>query len=291
MNNSIGIKNLIFGTSLALTLNLTGCSLQKENQNPKTYNYTIEEITDVSDILEKIDLILAQSNYTTTPSPTTLHENTIVEETTTEIEDNRTLVALTFDDGPSKYTDELASLLNEYDIPATFFVLGCNCDNYPTSLVNLYENGHEIAIHGETHTSFTKLTIDEANKEITYTIDYIESLGIDASEIVRPPYGSLNDEVRENIKYPFILWNIDSEDWKTKDKDLIKEEILNNIQEGAIILMHDTSKVHSANAEALKELLPELTKQYKFVTISELFNSYNIELEAGKVYRKIKSEN
>ena len=122
-------------------------------------------------------------------------------------------------------------------------------------------------------------------------IDYIEELGIETTDLVRPPYGSLNDDVKKNVPYPFILWNIDTEDWKTRDKDEIKQEILDNIQEASIILMHDTKAVHNADLEALKEILPELTEEYKFVTVSELFEYYNITLEDGKVYRKIKSEN
>ncbi len=204
-------------------------------------------------------------------------------------EDNRGLVALTFDDGPSKYTEELVEVLDSYGVKSTFFVLGCNSENYPDALAAISDSGHEIAIHGDTHTSFTKLSIDQVNQEITNTMDYIASLGIESSCLVRPPYGSLNDTLKENIEYPFILWNIDTEDWKTKDKEQIKQEILDYIEPGSIILMHDTSAVHEVDIEVLNEILPELTEEYKFVTISELCDHYNIELENGKAYRKIKS--
>lgn len=282
------IKNLIFGISaILITSNISGCSLQKENNNTTT-KYEFELENETNQIAKTISEIIIPETTVIVPTPTP-------SPTTTEIqlneEDERKLVVLTFDDGPSRYTEDLLALLNEYDIKATFFVLGCNCDNYTSALLQMAEDGHEIAIHGETHTSFPDLGIEETTNEITNTINYIESLGIDASNLVRPPYGSLNSDLKENIEYPFILWNIDTEDWKTRDKDQIKQEIIDNIQEASIILMHDTNAVHKVDVEALKEILPELTKEYKFVTVSELCKNYNINLENGKVYRKIKSEN
>jgi len=280
------IKNLIFGLSATLiATGFSGCNLQSIKNNSNNNNKLTPKIEVELETETTSEEII---NITTpTPTPPTLH-NTITEEE----EDNRKLVALTFDDGPGKYTEELLVLLKEYDIKVTFFVLGYNINKYPDALLQASLDGHEIAIHGDTHTSFTKLTIDETTTEINNTINYIEALGIDASELVRPPYGNLNNKLKENIDYPFILWNIDTEDWKTKDKDQIKQQILDNIDEGAIILMHDTTTaVHEADTEALKEILPELTQEYKFVTISELCEHYDINLENGKIYRKIKSEN
>lgn len=215
--------------------------------------------------------------------------NTTLLSTTEEIKKNRKMVALTFDDGPTKNTEELLELLNEYNVDATFFVLEYNCINYPDAIVSMSEAGHEIAIHGSTHTAFTKLSIEEVQNEITSTINTIENLGVDASNIVRPPYGSLNSELKENITSPFVLWSIDTEDWKSRDKDMIKKQITDSISDGQIILMHDMGSVHNANLEALRELLPELTKEYQFVTISDLYKYNDIELENGGAYSKIKN--
>ena len=291
MNN---IKKLMLRTSMILLIGTCGCSLQKE---PKS---TIIETTTIDSTIQtkSNDLIVLNEELNTeynfqevciSPTPTPLSN---IEPEEIKVEDNRLLVSLTFDDGPSAYTEELLKLLEEYNVKATFFVVGDNCEKYPTTLSLINEYGHELAIHGDSHTSFTKLTISEVEKEIETTINYIEDLGIDAKEIVRPPYGNLNSNLRNNIEYPFMLWNIDTEDWKTKDKEKIKKEITDNITEGAIILMHDTKAVHQVDLEALEELLPELTKEYKFVTISELVKNFNVELENGKSYRKIiKSEN
>ena len=289
------IKNLVLriGTILIVSSTSVGCSFEKKTDEVKHFDIQIEQETKNEMNINSSPAISSESSTITTyesaevlPSPTLPF---IATEEPAE-EDNRGLVALTFDDGPSKYTEELVEVLDSYGVKSTFFVLGCNSENYPDALAAISDSGHEIAIHGDTHTSFTKLSIDQVNQEITNTMDYIASLGIESSCLVRPPYGSLNDTLKENIEYPFILWNIDTEDWKTKDKEQIKQEILDYIEPGSIILMHDTSAVHEVDIEVLNEILPELTEEYKFVTISELCDHYNIELENGKAYRKIKSD-
>lgn len=297
------IKKLVLRTGLLIIISTCGCSLQKQSE---TNDYNLTETLDINEINNQPDndtivttpSAIINNNPITTPlSLLITQQETQSQITTTSpceiVEDNRLAVSLTFDDGPSAYTEDLLNLLNEYNIKATFFVIKYNCEKYPEKLVTIQEYGHEIAIHGATHTEFTKLSTDEVTKEIETTIEYIESLGVDASEIVRPPYGSINNKIRQNIAYPFVNWDIDTEDWKTKNKNKIKNEILDNIHEGAIILMHDnhSQKVHEANIAALNEILPELIKEYKFVTITELCEDLNVELENGKSYRKIKNEN
>lgn len=270
------ISTLLLTTIITATT-ITFYKTYRDEKTPKIITEFDSNFLNSDNTISKINEILSK---------------TYLDKLSTPIEDNRKLVALTFDDGPGKYTEELLNVLKEYNVTATFFVIGENCTKYPDTLTLIANNNHEIAIHGKTHTSFTNLTQEEVNNEISSTIDYIESLGIDASELVRPPYGSLNSSLKENSNYPFILWNIDTEDWKNKDPDTIKKEILENISQGSIILMHDTTKtVHEADITALNDILPELTKEYNFVTISKLCEEYNLTLENGKTYGKIKSEN
>lgn len=290
------INNLVYGcgTILLMSLISSGCSLKKDTTitpTPISIETELETENSVSVIEETpIDTLEDQLSITPAPTLTLPLENEIFVDEKTKDDSEYEYVALTFDDGPSKYTDELVDLLNDYNVQATFFVLGYNCKNYPDALTKIIDSGHEIAIHGETHTSFTKLTLEQVNAEITNTTDYIESLGFTASPLVRPPYGSLNEELKQGIDYPFILWSIDTEDWKTKDKEQIKAEIIDNIEAGSIILMHDTSAVHEVNMEVLREILPELTEEYHFVTVSDLANYYDKNLESGKAYGKIKQQ-
>lgn len=282
----------------------SGCSLHKD-EKLLTLSNTIEEMPTLEEDYVEIP---TEEEVSMEPSvPQNITDNYCIEEENSldmlfpptpslpeeegNYQDDRPYVALTFDDGPSAYTEELVNLLNLYDIKCTFFVVGTNCKSYSDALLIISESNHEIAIHGETHTSFTKLGSAKTNQEIINTIEYIKSLDISVSSLVRPPYGSLNSQIKENSAYPFILWNIDTEDWKTKDKEAIKSEILDNIAPGAIILMHDTKAVHKVDLEVLSEILPQLTEKYRFVTITELSEQYDTILEAGKTYRKIKIKN
>ena len=298
----IKIKKLLFSLNIMLIASInTGCSL-KNDEHIINNNVSIEfEVDNSCDN----NIYNTNNNNTITiapsplPSPSPLpdqNKDTHIQEETIDnkiiIEEikKKKLVALTFDDGPSKYTNDLLLLLDKYNVKATFFVLEYNCKKYPEVIKSIYDYGHEIAIHGATHTSFLDLTLDEINNEIVSTNDYIESLGVECSDIVRPPYGSLNKNIKNNITYPFILWSIDTEDWKTRNKDKIKAEIMDNITTGSIILMHDTNRVFESDYEALDDVLATLTETYQFVTVTELFESNNIELENGKTYSKIKSE-
>lgn len=197
---------------------------------------------------------------------------------------DKKLVALTFDDGPGKYTEEILELLEENNASATFFLVGEEIERRPENAIAIHESGNEIGIHGYTHSSFTKLGATQTIKEIEQVNDLLESLGIDRTTLVRPPYGSLNQSIRE-LDYTYCLWNLDTLDWKTKDKDKIKQAIRDDIDENSIILVHE---IHKPTLEALQEILPELVEEgYEFVTFTELFEQKEITLETQKTYRTI----
>lgn len=203
----------------------------------------------------------------------------IIEEENTEHE--RKVVALTFDDGPSKYTSELVDILEENNANATFFVIGINIPNNYEGMVKAYENGNEIGVHSYSHTSFTKMLLSDIQSEIDLTRSIIEEYGVVPANLVRPPYGSINDEIKNGIDTSFILWSVDTEDWKSRNVETIKEEVYNAISEGDIILFHD---VYPTTIEAISELLPELSDEYEFVTVTELYRRYGIELEPNNKY-------
>lgn len=205
--------------------------------------------------------------------------------TVEEIVDERKLVALTFDDGPGKYTMDLIDILEENNAKATFFLLGPCVERYPDTVVYMYEKGNEIANHGYSHKEFTKMSIEDIQNEIDLTEQLIESYGVECTDFVRPPYRSINDKIIENIDSTFIVWSIDTEDWKSRDVECIKETIIGKIKEGDIILLHD---IHKTTVDAIAEILPELTDEYRFVTVSELFELKEVEYEKNKMYSKVK---
>lgn len=201
--------------------------------------------------------------------------------------EDRKLIAFTFDDGPGKYTERLVKTLNFYGAQATFFLVGANINNYSDAVVNTYCTGHEIAIHSYSHKSFTKMSINDIQDEIDKTKELLEEIDVVPSNLVRPPYGSINKNVEENIDSSFIIWSVDTRDWESRNKDKVKEEVLKGIKEGDIVLFHD---IHESTVDAIEELLPELCEEYEFVSVSELFRRNSQKLEENKKYYKVNKQ-
>ena len=100
--------------------------------------------------------------------------------------------------------------------------------------------------------------------------------------VVRPPYGSVNDTVKATVGTPMILWSIDTLDWKTQDVQSTVEEVMNNVQDGSIILMHD---IYSTSVDAAEILSPQLIEDgYQLVTVHELAAAHGKELNPGVTY-------
>ena len=107
-------------------------------------------------------------------------------------------------------------------------------------------------------------------------------MGINASYLVRPPYGNVNDTVKAACAHPMINSSVDTLDWKTRDGDAVMEEVKNSTRDGYIILMHD---LYSSTADAVKMVVPWLIEQgYQVCSVSEMFEARGVKLENGKVY-------
>lgn len=200
------------------------------------------------------------------------------------IDPNRPVIALTFDDGPHpRVTPKILDTLQQNGAKATFFVVGNRVDSYASILQREYTEGHEIGNHTYSHPSLTKLNAEEVKAQSDQTDQHVASLTSFTPKLLRPPYGAINDVVKANIQKPFVLWSIDTLDWKTQKKSSIVKTVLNNVKDGDIILMHD---LYPSTAEACAEIIPKLASQgYQFVTVSELLAQKQITPAAGKVYR------
>lgn len=184
------------------------------------------------------------------------------------IDPDKPMVALTFDDGPNKYTEQLLDALKEYNCSATFFVLGSMVEKFPIALQRMVLEGHEIGNHTMDHRQLTKLTEKEIIKEVEDTQHAIESIVHVYPTLVRPPYGSKNETVSRILDYDLILWDLDTRDWASKDTQKIIEVTLNNVRDKDIILMHD---IYPTSVQAAIELIPLLQERgYQLVTVSEL---------------------
>lgn len=194
----------------------------------------------------------------------------------------RKKLALTFDDGPSDFTDRLLDCLEANNAKATFFLVGKEILNFPEPLSRMEALGCEIGNHSYDHTDFTTLSAEDITSQLSQTDQEITDLVGHAATVIRPPYGAINDTVSSSTDRPMILWSLDTLDWETKDADQTVRNVLDNAQDGAIILMHD---IYKATVDAAEILIPQLIEQgYDLVTIHELAADKGIELQPGVSY-------
>ncbi|MDD5936853.1 MAG: polysaccharide deacetylase family protein, partial [Clostridiales bacterium] len=132
------------------------------------------------------------------------------------------------------------------------------------------------------HKNLTKLSAKDIKYEVERSNELINENADVGTSYIRPPYGAKSDDVMKNVNAPLIFWSVDSEDWKSKNKDAIYNMIMSNVKDGDIILMHD---LYPTTADAMEKVIPELIRQgYKLVTVQELLEAKGITPEAGGVY-------
>lgn len=190
----------------------------------------------------------------------------------------RPMLALTFDDGPGEYTQELLDCLEENNAHATFFMLGQNVSVYPDAPKRMLEIGCEIGSHSWDHTQLTTIDLDAVAKQFSDTDNaLIEACG-QAASVARAPYGDGNTDIYNTVAKPFFMWSLDTEDWKLMDADADYDAVMNgDLTDGSIILMHD---IHQPSVQAAIRFIPELVaKGYKLVTVSEMAEAKNVDLQ------------
>ena len=191
-------------------------------------------------------------------------------------------IALTFDDGPSSFTNRLLDCLEKNNAKATFFMTGTEITSFPDEVKRMKKLGCELGNHTYDHTELTTLSFDEISSEVNKVNEQLINLTGEGASVVRPPYGSVNDTVRSAINLPLILWSIDTLDWKTLNAESTVEEVMNNVKDGSVILMHD---IFSTSVDAAEILIPQLIeKGYQLVTVHELAALHQTELSAGATY-------
>lgn len=203
------------------------------------------------------------------------------------LDPSRPMIALTFDDGPSKHTSRLLDAFASHGGRGTFFVIGNILENRADVLNRMVAEGHEIGGHSWDHRQLTKLSNTDLNNELVGTRAKIHELtGVNAT-LLRPPYGSYNSQVKNMCKdlgIVMVNWSLDTLDWKYKDADRLYHTILDEVQDGDIILCHD---LHASTVDAMERVIPELiARGYQLVTVSELLDQRGDVIDAGEVYYK-----
>ncbi|MFZ1440305.1 MAG: polysaccharide deacetylase family protein [Candidatus Microthrix subdominans] len=172
------------------------------------------------------------------------------------------VVALTFDDGPSKYTAEIVSILEKEDVPATFFFLGQNVQERPDDARLVADAGFAVGSHTMDHKDLKTLSPAAAEAQLADSTEIIDGLlGKGTVQCARAPYGSFNDDTLRAAKkhgLGLVGWDVDTEDWKVRDSGRILARATVPGQK-QLILAHDGGGERSATVKAL----PGIIAHYK----------------------------
>ena len=203
-------------------------------------------------------------------------------------------VAISFDAAwGNDDTDELINILKEYDVPATFFVVGAWVDKYPESVKALHDAGHKVQNHSNTHPYMTKLSEQQMLAELSSCNEKIAAITGEKPLLFRPPYGDYNNAVIkavESAEMYTIQWDVDSLDWKdTATPESICQRVTSKVKNGSIVLFHNDADHTPA---ALPNILKSLKDQgYEFVFIEDLIYKENYEIKHDGTQCKIENRN
>ena len=181
------------------------------------------------------------------------------------------VVALTFDDGPNaSSTPILLDGLKERKVRATFFLIGENVEKGENEKIvkRMYEEGHLIGNHTYTHCNLSKLETGEAKKELEQTDTVIEKITGKQPAFARAPYGELPVDSEQDLSRMYIGWTVDPLDWMTEDAGAVVKTVVEEINPGDVILLHDCYPSSVQAAIRIVDLLQG--KGYEFVTVDHL---------------------
>lgn len=180
-------------------------------------------------------------------------------------------VALTFDDGPSSYTNQLLDGLRKRAVQATFFLQGQCIEGREAVVKQMHEDGHLIGNHTFHHVQLNLLSEQKAAFEVTATGNAIYEITGVYPQFIRPPFGEWRSGLDVHVDMIPILWSVDSHDWCMQDTKKIVECVLRDTKEGDIILMHDC---YQTSVDAALQIVDEMKKQgFRFVTADEMILS------------------
>ncbi|QJU53174.1 polysaccharide deacetylase family protein [Herbiconiux sp. KACC 21604] len=177
-------------------------------------------------------------------------------------------VALTYDDGPGEYTDQVLDDLDARRAAATFFLQGYRVGSRPTTVQRMRDEGHEIGNHSYNHPDLTKLTDEQIRDQLERTSAAIASVTGSAPTTFRPPYGAVDQRVLDQTKLPAILWTVDTNDWQLPDDATLISRAVAQPGPGAIVLLHD---VHENTARMTPAIVDGLLgRGFTAVTLEQL---------------------
>lgn len=178
-------------------------------------------------------------------------------------------IAITFDDGPHPvYTEKLLDGLKERGVKATFFVLGEKAEAYPEIIERMHKEGHIIGNHTYTHIQLRSGNREQFREELILTNQAISRITGQEVQYVRPPYGTWDKKLEEELNMFPVLWNVDPNDWCTGNADKVTRAIVDKAKENSTILLHDCYQSSVDAALASIDILTE--RGFQFVTVEEI---------------------
>ncbi|KAF7725102.1 chitin deacetylase [Apophysomyces ossiformis] len=187
---------------------------------------------------------------------------------------------ITYDDGPTEFSPALYDFLDKTQQKATLFMIGGQVVRFPDLTLRAYKTGHELAMHTWSHSYMTTLTNEQLVAELKWNELAIKEVTGVSPRFFRPPYGDIDDRVRDVAKalgFTPVIWNHDTDDWKAGESTSFKPEWIDsnvtswaqeakNAKVGGISLEHDLYKV---TVDAAIRVLPTLQKAYKVTTVGQ----------------------
>jgi len=200
---------------------------------------------------------------------------------------HRRAIALTFDDGPHpQYTPQVLAVLDHYNITASFFWLGACVNRSPSIAQAICDRGHWIGLHGYDHRSFPMLSPIELQQSLEKTQAAIYNacnLSPEKVRDVRPPNGLFAPKTLQEWKYRPVMWSVVPEDWVRPGVTQVIQRVINQVQNGSLIVLHDGACGGQDVAATIKILIPQLLQQgYQFITVDALWQQ-SIPLENSQL--------
>ena len=192
---------------------------------------------------------------------------------TNYVDTDQKVVALTFDDGPTKNVDEILPLLEQYNVKATFFLIGNEIEKNPEEAKKIVSAGHQVGNHTYSHDRMVLKSPSFIKEEIEKTDELIREVGYNGEIDFRPPYGKKMIGLPyylNKVKKETITWTFEPDTYYSSAADKV-EYVTKNIKPGSIILLHPMYDKTGNELKTIEEILQLLTKEgYKFVTVDEL---------------------
>lgn len=198
-------------------------------------------------------------------------------------------IALTFDDGPNTVTTpQVLDLLEEHDIPASFFLIADNITPESAPMVRrAISLGCDIENHSRTHTAMDHMTADQIRAEVDFCSQKIADLTGTPPAFFRPPYIAVSPTLFDTVDLTFIC-GVGCEDWVPEvPADVRARRVLADARDGNLVLLHD-SLGNDNTVEALKTIIPELkSRGFTFVTCPQLFDRCGVTPVPGRLYSNV----